>query len=68
MHIQVVTFGLKGTTDKRYEQGCQGETATFAKLPGLLAKIWLRNVKSNLYGGIYLWRNREEGVPGQVEI
>ncbi len=59
MHIQVVTFGLHGVTDAQYEQGCQGETSTFAELPGLLAKIWLRNVESNLYGAVYLWRDRE---------
>jgi hypothetical protein len=28
-------------------------------VPGLLAKIWLKNAQEQVYGGVYLWRDRE---------
>ena len=59
MHVQVVTFGLKGITEDEYHEACEVETATFAALPGLVAKTWLRNAETNSYGGMYLWRDRE---------
>ena len=30
----------------------------FASLPGLISKIWLRNPETNIYGGVYAWRDR----------
>ena len=59
MHIQIVNFGLNGISDKDYQLDCQNETETFSALPGLLAKVWLRNVDSNIYGAVYFWRDRE---------
>ncbi len=59
MHVQVVTFGLNGISDEEYQRASQDETETFAALPGLVAKIWLRNADSNIYGAVYLWRDRE---------
>ncbi|MEO7804170.1 MAG: YdhR family protein [Actinomycetota bacterium] len=69
MHVQVVTFGLNGITEEQYHQTCDGATATFAALPGLLSKTWLRNADANTYGGVYLWRDREsyeDYVKGEV--
>lgn len=59
MHVQVVTFGLNGITEDEYHEACGDETATFAALPGLVSKTWLRNAETNSYGGMYLWRDRE---------
>jgi quinol monooxygenase YgiN len=59
MYVQVVTFGLKGISEDEYRDGCQQETSTFASVPGLLTKIWLRDPESNTYGAVYLWRDRE---------
>lgn len=59
MHVQVVTFGLNGISDEEYQRASQDETEAFATLPGLVAKIWLRNAESNIYGAVYLWRDRE---------
>lgn len=59
MHVQVITFGLNGITEEQYHQACEAETETFAALPGLLAKTWLRNPETNTYGGMYLWRDRD---------
>lgn len=59
MHIQVVTFGLKGISEEDYHSACEGETGIFAELPGLLAKIWLRDVDANVFGAVYLWADEQ---------
>ena len=33
--------------------------AAMTEVPGLLAKIWLKNADAHVYGGIYLWQDRE---------
>ena len=59
MYAQVITFGLNGITEEQFREACGAETATFANLPGLLAKIWLRDPETNTYGGLYLWADQE---------
>lgn len=59
MYIQIVTFGLNGVTEEEFHDFCAGETATFAAVPGLLSKIWLRQTDGETYGAVYLWRDRE---------
>lgn len=59
MHVQVVTFELDGITEEQYHRTCEQATGTFASQPGLLAKLWLRSPESGIYGGVYLWRDRE---------
>src|SRR5262249_3154846 len=59
MHAQVVTFGLNGITDEQFREACEADAPTFATLPGLLAKLWLRDPETNTYGGLYLWADQE---------
>ena len=59
MHAQVITFGLNGITEEQFREACGADAPTFANLPGLLAKIWLRDSDTNTYGGLYLWDNQE---------
>jgi putative monooxygenase ydhR len=59
MHAQVITFGLNGITEEQFREACGADTPTFANLPGLLAKIWLRDPETNTYGGLYLWDDQE---------
>lgn len=59
MHVQIVTFGLEGISEDEYHQGCKEETGIFARLPGLIAKIWLRNSATNEYGAVYLWADHQ---------
>jgi hypothetical protein len=59
MHAQVITFGLNGITEEQFRQACGADAPTFATLPGLLAKIWLRDPETNTYGGLYLWADQE---------
>lgn len=58
MHVQVVTFRLEGVSEEEYVEGCKAEVAAFANIPGLLAKVWLRDDASKTYGAVYLWRQR----------
>jgi hypothetical protein len=69
MHAQVITFGLNGITEDQFREACGADAPTFANLPGLLAKIWLRDPETNTYGGLYLWEDHEsyEGyIKGEV--
>src|SRR6266566_4876553 len=59
MHAQVVTFGLNGVTEEQFREAAGADAPTFATLPGLLAKIWLRDPETNTYGGLYLWADQE---------
>jgi heme-degrading monooxygenase HmoA len=69
VYIQLVTFKLSGPTEEQYSQACREELSTFAGLPGLLSKVWLRDTETNTYGGLYLWRDRasyEAYVEGDI--
>ena len=59
MHAQVVTFGLDGITEEQFREARGSDAPTFANLPGLLAKIWLRDPERNTYGGLYVWADQE---------
>ena len=59
MHAQVVTFELNGITEEQFHEAADGDTQTFANLPGLVAKIWLRDPERNTYGGLYIWDDQE---------
>ena len=60
MHAQVITFGLNGITEEQFRDACGADAPTFANLPGLLAKIWLRDPETNTYGGLYLWAGQDD--------
>jgi heme-degrading monooxygenase HmoA len=69
MHAQVVTFGLDGITEEQFREVCGADAPTFASLPGLLAKVWLRDPETNTYGGLYLWADQdayERYIKGEV--
>jgi len=59
VHVQVITFGLKDITEEQFEAVCGADAPAFATLPGLLAKVWLRDPETNTYGGMYLWSDQE---------
>ena len=59
MHAQVVTFGLNGITEEQFKEAAGSDVPAFATMPGLLAKIWLRDPETNIYGGLYLWADQE---------
>ena len=59
MHAQVITFGLNGVTEEQFRDAAAADAPTVAKIPGLLAKVWLRDPETNTYGGLYLWADQE---------
>ena len=60
MHVQIVTFNLKGLEEEDYRSNCEAIAPAFAQLPGLVSKTWLANGETNTYGGVYLWRERRD--------
>ena len=59
MHAQVITFGLNGITEEQFKGAVSADVPVFANMPGLLAKVWLRDPETNTYGGLYLWADQE---------
>lgn len=69
MHVQIVTFRLQGVTDEEYIEGCGEVAPTFAQIPGLVSKVWLRDPATGTYGGVKLWTDRsamEDYLRGEV--
>ena len=59
MHVQVINFRLKDITEERYGALCEDLAPAFAALPGLVSKVWLANRETGVFGGVYLWDNRQ---------
>lgn len=55
MHTVIINFSLVDMTDERYREVCAELAPAFAELPGLLAKVWLADVDTATYGGVYLF-------------
>ena len=58
MHVQFVTFNLKDISDADYRSACDGLADVFARVPGLVSKVWLADEPANTYGGVYTWVDR----------
>jgi hypothetical protein len=59
MHVEVINFNLEDMTDEEWHEVGKGLVDAYNELPGLLAKIWIENTDRNVFGGIYLWRDKE---------
>ncbi len=59
MHILIINFALEGISAKQYEGQVESVAPAFANLPGLVSKTWLANEETNIYGGVYVWQDRE---------
>jgi hypothetical protein len=57
-HIQIVTFRLAGLPPEEYRAHAESVAPVFAGLPGLRAKAWLADERTNTYGGVYAWESR----------
>ena len=57
MHIQIVNFSLKDISEEDYHRHCEVIASAFANLPGLVSKTWLADPETNIYGGVYVWRD-----------
>lgn len=59
MHLQLITFRLRGMTAEAYEAHCAEVAPRFAEIPGLRSKIWIAEPGTDVRGGAYLWESRE---------
>ncbi len=59
MHVQIVTYRVEGVSDDDFIEANRDFADAMAAVPGLLAKVWLKRPDGNVYGGLYLWRDRE---------
>jgi len=59
MHIQMINFQLSGVTEGEYAALCDELAPIFAAVPGLVRKVWLANSDTGIYGGVYVWRDRQ---------
>jgi hypothetical protein len=58
MHVQVVTYRMADISDLEFIETNKEFAEMMAAVPGLLAKVWLKDPDENIYGGLYLWRDR----------
>ena len=49
---------LAGINPEEYEAQAERIAPAFARLPGLIAKVWLADPGEETYGGVYLWTDR----------
>src|ERR687893_925593 len=59
MHIQIITFSLKGISEEDYAKLAESVAPTIAAMPGLVSKAWLANSQTNTYGGADIWQDRK---------
>lgn len=59
MHVLIVTFDLEGLSEDDYRAGCESGAEAFAAIPGLISKVWLADRKTNTYGGVYTFTDRD---------
>lgn len=59
MHVQVATYEIDAIVDDEFIAANREFAAMMSAVPGLIAKVWLKAPDGNVYGGVYLWRDRE---------
>lgn len=59
MHVQIATYKIDPMGDEEFIEANHEFASMMAAAPGLLAKVWLKAPEGNVYGGVYLWRDRE---------
>lgn len=59
MHVQIVHFKLRALSHDAYTELTEELAPAFAQVPGLVSKTWLADPAANLYGGVYVWADRQ---------
>ena len=57
MEILIVNFELQGISEAEYYRQCDDVAPAFAAVPGLAAKVWLADVSTNTFGGVYTFED-----------
>jgi hypothetical protein len=59
MQAQLITYQLKDISQAEYlQQMVEPDAPILAKVPGLISKVWLTDIKKNSFGGFYLWESK----------
>jgi Putative mono-oxygenase ydhR len=58
MHVQVVTYRMTDISDAELIEANREFAEMVAAVPGLLAKVWLKDPDTGTYGGVYLWQDQ----------
>ena len=59
MHVQVVTYELRGMSENEYIGIANRLAPRYSTMPGLQAKVWLDHAQPGRYGAVYFWDSRE---------
>ena len=59
MHIQIINFRLKGVSEEDYAGLADELAPSYAAVPGLVRKVWLADSENGVYGGVYVWQDRQ---------
>jgi heme-degrading monooxygenase HmoA len=59
MHVQVITYRTAEVSDSDFNEANRDFAEMMKEVPGLLTKVWLKSAEPGVYGGVYLWRDRE---------
>ena len=59
MHVLIVNFRLDGISEEQYRGVCDELAPAFAAVDGLESKTWLADSDNGVYGGVYLFRDRD---------
>ncbi|HMM50158.1 MAG TPA: YdhR family protein [Burkholderiaceae bacterium] len=55
MFVTHVTFNLSGIDEKAYQGAVKDLAPSYANVPGLVSKVWIKQSDKGVYGGIYYW-------------
>jgi len=58
MYATHVTFNLDGLSEQDYIEMTKSLAPSYAAVPGLKVKIWIKQSDNGVYGGIYLWESK----------
>jgi Putative mono-oxygenase ydhR len=58
MHVQLVTYRMAEISEPEFIEANKEFAEMMAAVPGLLAKVWLKGARDDIYGGLYLWEDR----------
>jgi hypothetical protein len=59
MHVQVITYRIAEVSDPEFNEANLEFAEMMKDVPGLLSKVWLTSDEPGVYGGVYLWRDRD---------
>ena len=59
MNVLIIRFRLAGIDPASYEELTTEVVLAIRQFPGMIGKAWLADAERNVYGGVYLFAERE---------